>query len=66
MFDLLKALDKRLFIALLQQFYCLTKPLIVTLDQRNVLFGRHNDIRVQLRVLSKQPPDHRQLQPIDR
>ncbi len=63
---LTEAVDKRLLVSVLQQHNSFAKALIVALDQRQVVFGGHNNVRVKLWILSKQAPDHRQFQTIDR
>ena len=64
--DLAEAVDKRLLVSVLKQRNGFSKALIVALDQCQVVFGGHNNVRVQLRILREQTPNHRQLQTIDR
>ncbi len=61
-----EAVDKRTLIALLQQANRLAKPLVVTLNERQITRRGHNDIGVELRVLRKQAAHHRQFQPVNR
>ena len=65
-FDFTEAIDKCLLIALLQQTDRLAKPLVVALNQRQVVFRGHNNVGVELRILGKQTAHHRQLQPVNR
>ena len=46
-----ETVDKGLFIAVFQQGDRFAKTLIIALDQRQIIFRRHNDVGVKLRIL---------------
>ena len=61
-----ETVDKRLLVAMLQQRNGFAKALLVTFDQCQIIFGRHNNVGVKLGILRKQTSNHRQFQTIDR
>lgn len=64
--DTLKGGNEGRLISPLQQSYRLTEALVIALNQGQIVCRCHDDISIQLGILGEQPPNHHQLQAIDR